>query len=75
MVRYRDDDGGTGVDPHAVRVQVAGRDVTGRAVVTPNQLLLPRGLVPPGRPMIRLSLADRAGNGRSVRWRVDQPGR
>lgn len=75
VVRYADDVGGTGVDPHSVRVRVGGRDVTGLAVVTPFQLLLPRGLVPPGRPVIRLALADRAGNGRAVRWRVDRPGR
>ncbi len=75
LVRYRDDAGGTGVDPHAVRVRVRGRDVTRRAVVTPYHLLLPRGLVPPGRSVIRLGLADRAGNDRAVRWKVDQPGR
>lgn len=75
MVRYRDDAGGTGVDPRSVRVRVGGRDLTARAIVTPHQLLLPRGLVPPGRPVIRLALADRAGNERAVRWRVDRPGR
>jgi hypothetical protein len=56
-------------------VRVRGRDVTRRAVVTPYHLLLPRGLVPPGRSVIRLGLADRAGNDRAVRWKVDQPGR
>ena len=74
VVRYRDDAGGTGVDPHSVRLRVGGRDVTRKAVVTPHQLLLPRGLVPPGRPLIRLALSDRAGNERAVRWRVDRPG-
>lgn len=75
VIRYRDDAGGTGVDPRAVRVRVGGRDLTARAVVTPSHLLLPRGLVPPGRPVIHLSLADRAGNGRAVRWRLDRAGR
>ena len=75
VVRYADDAGGTGVDPDSVSVRVGGRDLTGRAVVTPYQLLLPRGLVPPGRPLVRLALADRAGNGSAVRWRVARPGR
>ena len=34
-----------------------------------------RGLVPPGRTTIRLALADRAGNGRAVRWRIVSRGR
>lgn len=73
IVRYRDDLGGTGVDPRAVRLRVGGRDLTSRAVVTASTLRLPRAAVPPGRPTIRLVLADRAGNGRAVRWRIVAP--
>lgn len=75
LVRYADDAGGTGVDPRSVRLFVDGRDLTGRAAVTPYRLELPRPLVPAGRPTIRLSLADRAGNGRSVQWSIVAPGR
>lgn len=75
IVRYRDDAGGTGVDPRAVRLRVDGRDLTARASVTPFQLKLPRAFVRPGPNTIRLALVDRAGNGRSVRWRVVATGR
>jgi hypothetical protein len=74
-VRYRDDAGGTGVDPAAVRLWIGGRELTRRATVTSAMLKLPRGWVPRGRATVSLSLSDRAGNGRSVRWRIVVPGR
>src|SRR5215207_8251958 len=40
IVRYRDDEGGTGVDPSRVRLRVGRRDVTRRALVTPFALRL-----------------------------------
>jgi hypothetical protein len=73
VLRFRDDPGGTGVDPAAVRLRVAGRDVTSRAVVTAAGLRLPGSLVPRGRPTASLVLADRAGNGRAIRWRLIAP--
>jgi len=75
VVRYRDDAGGTGVDPQAVRLRVGGRDLTGRAVVTAHRISLSRRLVPRGSPVVRLVLTDRAGNARAVRWRILVPGR
>jgi hypothetical protein len=69
VVRYRDDQGGTGVDPSSVRVRVGGQDVTAEARVTASILELPRG-VPAGRSTVALTIADRAGNARSVLWEV-----
>jgi hypothetical protein len=70
IVRYRDDDGGTGVDPRAVRLTVDGRDVTARALVTPFALQYPGEAVPPGAVTVRLALADRAGNALAASWRI-----
>ena len=70
MVRYRDDQGGTGVDPASVRVTVGGRDVTDEARVTARILELPPRGVPAGRSTVALTVADRAGNARSVLWKV-----
>ena len=70
VVRYRDDQGGTGVDPASVRVRVGGRDVTAEARVTQSILKLPPGGVPAGRATVALTIADRAGNARSVLWEV-----
>jgi Prenyltransferase and squalene oxidase repeat len=70
VVRYRDDQGGTGVDPASVHVRVGGRDVTDEARVTSRILKLPRRGVPAGRSTVALTIADRAGNARSVLWEV-----
>ena len=75
IVRYRDDDGGTGVDPGAVRLTMGGRDVTDRALVTPFALQYPGDAVPAGRVTVRLTLADRAGHATASRWRIRGPGR
>ncbi len=68
-VRYRDDEGGTGIDPARVRLSVAGRDVTRRALVTPFALRLPAADLVPGA-VVRLALQDRAGNASATGWRL-----
>ncbi len=73
-MRYRDDEGGTGVDPSRVRLRVGGRDVTRRALVTPFALRLPSSDVRPGAA-VRLALRDRAGNARAVGWTLAGDGR
>ena len=70
VVRYRDDQGGTGVDPASVHVSVGGRDVTDEARVTARILELPSRRVPAGRSTVALTISDRAGNARSVQWKV-----
>jgi hypothetical protein len=70
VVRYRDDQGGTGVDPASVRVRVGGRDVTDEARVTARILKLPPQGVPAGRSTVAFTIADRAGNASSVLWKV-----
>jgi hypothetical protein len=74
VVRYQDDEGGTGIDPARVRLQVGGRDVTRRALVTPFALRLPAADVIPGAA-VRLALKDRAGNASAVAWRLAGSGR
>ncbi|HEX2507413.1 MAG TPA: prenyltransferase/squalene oxidase repeat-containing protein [Miltoncostaeaceae bacterium] len=69
IVRYRDDAGGTGIDPSRVGLRVGGRDVTRRALVTPFALRLPPSEVRAGAA-VRLALRDRAGNARTVGWRL-----
>ena len=69
IVRYRDDAGGTGIDPARVRLRVGGRDVTRRALVTSFALRLPPSEVRAGAA-VRLALRDRAGNARTVGWRL-----
>jgi hypothetical protein len=75
VVRYRDDPGGTGVDPDRVRLVVAGVDVTSRAIVTSVAVQLAATAVPPGSVPVSLLIADRAGNARILRWRVVGRGR
>jgi hypothetical protein len=75
VVRYRDDREGTGIDRAAVRLRVAGRDLTARARVTSASLRLPSFLVPSGTVSVELLLVDRAGNRRTTRWSVIGPDR
>jgi hypothetical protein len=58
-----------------VRLRVEGRDLTGRALLTPSAISVPPGAIPPGPARVRLSLVDRAGNATTWRWRVVAPGR
>jgi Squalene-hopene cyclase N-terminal domain len=69
VVDYRDDQGGTGVDPASVRVTVGGRDVTDEARVTATTMQLPPRGVPAGRSTVAVTIADRAGNARSMLWK------
>jgi hypothetical protein len=73
-VRYRDDEGGTGIDPADVRLRVGGRDVTDRAAISSFALRLPASEVVPGAA-VRLALRDRAGNARTVAFRLSRGGR
>ena len=75
IVRYRDDEGGTGVNPARVRLRVGGRDVTARALVTAFALRLPSSAVPARAAPVSLSLEDRAGNASAISWRLPGPGR
>lgn len=68
LVVFRDDPGGTGVDPRRVRVASDGRDVTDRALVTPFGLQLPAAVLGRLPARVVLRLVDRAGNARVVRW-------
>jgi hypothetical protein len=69
-VAYRDEPGGTGVDRRAVRLVVGGRDVTARASVTALSLQLPSAALGTLPARAELTLADRAGNVRVVRWTI-----
>lgn len=68
VVRYRDDTGGTGVDPTAVRLLVGGRDLTRLARISPFALQLDADRLPALPAVLELRLADRAGNRRTERW-------
>ncbi|MGD9570851.1 MAG: prenyltransferase/squalene oxidase repeat-containing protein [Thermoleophilia bacterium] len=70
VARYADDEGGTGIDPESVRLHVEGRDVTLMARVTSQDLVLSGLAIPSGTVRVRLTVADRAGNVTTVRWRV-----
>jgi hypothetical protein len=58
------------VDPRAVRLALDGRDVTGRALVTPFALQYPAAGVPARRVTVRLTLGDRAGHEISTSWLI-----
>lgn len=70
VVRYGDDQGGTGVDPRSVRVRAGDRDLTGAAKVTRARLVMARRELPAGQDTLELRIADRAGNARSIRLPV-----
>ena len=73
-VRYRDDEGGTGIDPDRVTLLMGGRDVTGRAQISSFALRLPAAHVVPGA-VVRLALRDRAGNAGAASFRLARRGR
>gem|GEM_PF-542112 len=70
VVLVRDEPGGTGVDPGAVRLRMDGRDVTPAARVTPFSLQVPAAGLGALPATAELRLPDRAGNVRVLRWRV-----
>jgi hypothetical protein len=73
IVRYRDEDGGSGIDVGRVRLWVGGRDVTPLAEVTPFGLQLAQDAVPAGAVRVALVIADRAGNVGRARWTIVGP--
>ncbi|MCC6830728.1 MAG: hypothetical protein IT200_05210 [Thermoleophilia bacterium] len=68
LVRYRDETGGTGVDPASVRVLVGGADLTRAARISRFGLQLPAAALPSLPAVLELRIADRAGNRRVERW-------
>lgn len=63
-------DEGTGVDPGSVRMRLNGRDVTGEARVTPEEIHY-RGDLAPGRYTVEVSVKDVAGNTTTKSWGFD----
>ncbi|MEZ5080148.1 MAG: prenyltransferase/squalene oxidase repeat-containing protein [Thermoleophilia bacterium] len=70
LVAYRDNPGGTGVDPGRVRFVVGGRDLTGAARVTPLGLQVATNRVGPRPATAVLLLTDRAGNSSRTVWTI-----
>lgn len=63
-------DEGSGIDPASVRLRVGGRDVTGEARVSPNEVQYRENL-PPGRHPVEVSATDFAGNTTTKSWSFD----
>ena len=70
LVAYRDNPGGTGVDPGQVRFVVGGRDVTAAARVTSLGLQVATNRVGPRPATAVLLLTDRAGNSSRTVWTI-----
>jgi len=68
LIAYRDEPGGTGVDPAAVRLFVGGVDLTRAARITRLSLQIDAAVLPRLPAAVELRLADRAGNRRVERW-------
>ncbi|MEJ5990908.1 hypothetical protein WG902_12985 [Ramlibacter sp. PS3R-8] len=60
-------DEGGGVDPSRVRLRLNGRDVTGEARITPDEVHL-RADLDPGRYAVELTARDTAGNMTTKTW-------
>lgn len=71
---YRDEPGGTGIDPAGVRIWLNGIDATARARITPFTLQVPASRLPAGPLAVTVRVRDLAGNTRTVRWSVIGPG-
>jgi hypothetical protein len=63
-------DEGSGIDVNGVRLRLAGRDVTGDARITENEVHY-RGDLDPGRYTAELTARDRAGNSTTKSWTFD----
>jgi hypothetical protein len=63
-------DEGTGIDPANVRLRLNGRDVTGDARVTADEIHY-RGDLGPGRYSVEISAKDQAGNATTKSWSFD----
>ena len=70
VISARLSDDGSGVDPSTVRLRVDGRDVTGDARITADEIRY-RDDLDPGRYTVELSLRDRAGNLTTRSWTFD----
>lgn len=63
-------DEGTGVDPASVRMRLNGRDVTGDARVTSEEVIY-RADLDPGRYTAEVTVRDQAGNTTTKAWSFD----
>lgn len=63
-------DPGSGIDPASVRLRINGRDVTGDARVSPDEIRY-RADLPPGRYTAEVSVRDNAGNADTKAWAFD----
>jgi len=66
-------DEGSGIDPASVRLRLQGRDVTGDARVSGDEVQY-RADLDPGRYTAELSVRDRAGNSSTKSWTFDVVG-
>lgn len=64
------DEGGSGIDPASARLRLQGRDVTGDARVTDDELNF-RAELEPGRYTAEVTVRDRAGNSSTKAWTFD----
>lgn len=67
------DDGGSGIDPASVRLRLQGRDVTGDARVTGDEVRY-RADLDPGRYTAELTVRDQTGNSTTKTWTFDVAG-
>lgn len=63
-------DEGSGIDPASVRLRLAGRDVTGDARVSADEIQY-RADLPPGRYTAEVTAKDQAGNTTTKAWTFD----
>ncbi|HEX2545427.1 MAG TPA: hypothetical protein VHL79_11140 [Ramlibacter sp.] len=63
-------DEGSGIDPAGVRMRLNGRDVTGDARVSPDEIRY-RADLPPGRYTAEVTARDQAGNQTIKTWTFD----
>ena len=63
-------DEGSGIDPGGVRLRLNGRDVTGDARVSPDEIRY-RSDLPPGRYTAEVTARDQAGNQTVKAWTFD----
>lgn len=66
-----DDPGGSGIDVGKVRITVHGVDVTKSAVIAAQGLSYQAANLPPGASVVRIEIADRAGNNAVAEWKLN----
>ncbi|MHB0938301.1 MAG: copper amine oxidase N-terminal domain-containing protein [Armatimonadota bacterium] len=69
------DPGGSGVDAKSVKILVNGTDVTKLAIVTDGRLSYKAQELPLGAVIVRIELADLAGNTAAADWKMTSPKR